>query len=507
MKIVRLLFSKWGLSLLLILVQVGIVVTAVILGYQYVALFAFLADVAAVIIFLLIVNKNQNTDFKIPWLFLLLAIPLLGIVFYLMFAQNRMRRKDHKTFNEIHEKLLPYLNDAPTQSEFEGYLGEKMAYETYLQATSYSIGQLGNDVKYYPVGEKMWLDMIEALKGAKDFILMEYFIVDPGKMWDTLHEILKQKAAEGVKVHFLYDDLGTMTMLRSGYYKQLRAEGIDAHKFNPFRPIASNIYNNRDHRKIMVVDGKIGFTGGINLGDEYINENHRLGHWKDTGIRIEGPAVNSLMTHFFLNFGLSNHQVLEYGRYYINKPERHEGGGYVHFFGSGPTPAYMEAPGEGNYINMINSAKKSFWITTPYLIIDYRFTMALRDAAMRGVDVRIITPHIPDKKMVFCMTRSSYKYLRKAGVKIYEYTPGFIHAKMAVVDGEVAVVGTINMDFRSLTHHYECAALLYRDPCIKDIVEDFHNIFEVSQYIDDTFEPSIGAKLINCVLAVFRALF
>lgn len=507
MKILRLLFSKWGLSLLLILIQVGIVVTAVILGYEYIALFAFLADVAAVVIFLLIVNKNQNTDFKIPWLFLLLAIPLFGIVFYVMFAQNRMRKKDHRTFEQIRDKILPYLDDAPTQSEFEAYLGDKMSYETYLQSTSYSIGQLGNDVKYYPVGEKMWLDMIEALKGAKDFILMEYFIVDPGKMWDTLHEILKQKAAEGVKIHFLYDDLGTMTMLRSGYYKILRQEGIDAHKFNPFRPIVSNIYNNRDHRKIMVVDGKIGFTGGINLGDEYINENHRLGHWKDTGIRIEGPAVNSLMTHFFLNFGQASHQVLDYGRYYINKPERRENGGYVHFFGAGPTPAYMEAPGEGNYINMINSAKKTFWITTPYLIIDYRFTMAIRDAAMRGVDVRIVTPHIPDKKAVFCMTRSSYKYLRKAGVKIYEYTPGFIHAKMAVVDGEVAVVGTINMDFRSLTHHYECAALLYRDPCIKDIVEDFHNIFEVSQYIDDTFKLSLGAKLVNCVLAVFRALF
>ena len=507
MKILKLLFSKWGLSVLLILLQLSIIGVAITIGYEYFWIIQFVTDVAGVVVFFLLINKDQNTDFKIPWLFLILFVPVLGTLLYLMFGRNRMKKKDYKFLNEIFTNLGPHAEKAPTKEELEAFLGEKMAYENYLQQASFSTGQLGNEVKYYPVGEKMWLDMIEALKGAREFILMEYFIVDPGKMWDTLHEILKQKAQEGVKVHFLYDDLGTMTMLPSGYYKTLRKEGIDAHKFNAVGPILTNVYNNRDHRKIMVVDGKVGFTGGINLGDEYINENHRLGHWKDTGIRIVGPAVRSLMTHFFSTYGLASHEVLEYHRYYKNLPEKKDNGGYVHFFGAGPTPAYTEAPGEGNFIQMLASAKKSFWITTPYLIIDYRFTMAIREAAMRGVDVRIVTPHIPDKKMVFCMTRSSYKSLRKAGVRIYEYTPGFIHAKMAVVDGEVAFVGTINMDFRSLTHHYECGALLYRDPCIKDIVDDFHNIFEVSQEIDDKFKLSFPAKIVNGVLAVFRALF
>ena len=509
MKVLRIIFSKWSISALIFLVQVAAIVVLALLAAEYFVWFQVVATVVGILVFFAIINRQQNTDYKIPWLFLVLALPLFGTLFYLMFGQNRMRKKDYRFLVAAQSRIEPLIQEKEGQAEqVDAYLGGQRGIEHYLKSTSGAYGFLGNDVKYYPVGELMWKDMLEALKGAKKFILMEYFIVDPGIMWDAIHQILVQKAKEGVKVHFMYDDVGTVTMLPSSYYKQLRKEGIDAHKFNPFRPIASNIYNNRDHRKITVVDGEVAFTGGINLGDEYINENHRLGHWKDTGLRIIGPAIASLMAHFFFNFGLASKEELDYAQYFPESfPKPLEEGGYINFFGDGPTPYYPDEVGEGNYINMINAAKETFYITTPYLIIDYRFTTALRDAAMRGVDVRIVTPHIPDKKAVFAMTRSSYAYLRKAGVKIYEYTPGFIHAKMAVTDGKLAFVGTINMDFRSLTHHYECGAVIAGCECVKDINEDFRNIFEASQFIDDSFKLSFGARLINAILAVFRALF
>ena len=507
MKIVRIIFSKWSISALLFLLQVAAIVLIVLLAYQYFVWFQLISMLIGIALFFILINKKQNTDFKIPWLFLLMALPIFGATFYLMFGQNRLKKKDYVFMMNVWDKMVPHLENTGDRKEVEKFLGDYKGIEQYLVKTSYARGFLGNEVKYYPVGELMWEDMLAALKSAKKYILMEYFIVDPGTMWDSIHEILAQKAKEGVKVHFMYDDVGTVTMLPSGYYKTLRKEGINAHKFNPFRPIASNIYNNRDHRKIMVVDGKVGFTGGINLGDEYINQNDRLGHWKDTGVRIKGPSVSSLIALFCFNFALASRTQLDYGEIFPKKPVVYENGGYVNFFGDGPTPAYTDPVGESNFINMLGAAKKTFWITTPYLIIDYRFTMAIRDAALRGVDVRIVTPHIPDKKAVFCMTRSSYAYLREAGVKIYEYTPGFLHAKMCVVDGKMAFVGTINMDFRSLTHHYECGVVLYHDECIKDIVADFNHIFEVSQVIDESFKLSFGAKLVNGGLAVFRALF
>jgi len=508
MKILRLLFSKWSISALMFLVQVAAVVLVVVLAYQYFVWFQVISLVIGILVFFVIINKWQNTDYKIPWLFLVLALPIFGTTFYLMFAQNRAKKKDVKFMMHAYEKAKPYLDHIGDPEGVKAYLGPTyQGIETYLEKTAFTNGHLNNEIKYYPVGELMWKDMLTALKGAKKYILMEYFIIDPGKMWDAIHEILVEKAKEGVKVHLMYDDVGTVSMLKSGYYKQLRKEGIDAHKFNPFKPIASNVYNNRDHRKIMVIDGEVGFTGGINLGDEYINENKRLGHWKDTGIRLKGSAVNSLISNFFFNFGLANRKEMSYELYFNTKPKKYESKGYINFFGDGPTPVYTEAVGESNFINMIATAKKTFYVTTPYLICDYRLMMAFRDAALRGVDVRIVVPHIPDKRLVFSITRGSYKALRDAGVKIYEYTPGFVHAKMAVADGKLAFVGTINMDFRSLTHHYECGAVMYDCDCIKDICADFDEIFKVSMYVDDSYKRSLGAKLVNALFAPFRALF
>ena len=506
-KILRLIFSKWSISLILLLAQVAAVIIFLLYLNSYFIVFHIASMVIGIIVFFVCVNRTENPEYKIPWIFLILALPLFGTLFYLMFSQNRASKKTRNFYKKAAETLEPYVVNNEDNERVYEYMGEYQGLARYLKETSALGGQLNNDIKYYPVGEKMWADMLEALNSAKKFILMEYFIVDPGHMWESIHEILVRKAKEGVRVHLVYDDLGTMTMLKSGYYKTLRKEGIDAHKFNPFAPIVSAIYNNRSHRKIMVIDGEIGFTGGINLGDEYINENKRLGHWKDTGLRVKGSAVNTLTALFFFDFVVAKREIPEFEFYFNKNPQKFEQEGVISPFGDGPKPLYKEQIGEENFINIIGKAKRYFYITTPYLIIDHHLTQALRDAAMRGVDVRIITPHIPDKKMVFCLTRSSYKHLRDAGVKIYEYTPGFIHAKMLISDDDVGFVGTINMDYRSLTHHFECGAVLYKAPCLKDIRDDFENIFNVSQLIDDNFKLSAGAKLINALLAVFRALF
>ena len=508
MKILRLVFSKWLISVLLLLAQVAAIVLVAIYLLEYLIWFQIVSVVIGVIVFFVCVNRKENPEYKIPWLFLILFLPLFGVLFYLMFSRVNTSRKMRKIYAKAYDELLPYVNniDKDIEKAYE-YMGDRQGIDRYLKENSGLGPQQNNEVKYYPVGELMWKDMLEALESAKKFILMEYFIVDPGHMWDSIHEILARKAKEGVRVHLVYDDLGTMTMLKSGYYKKLRKEGIDAHKFNPFTPIVSAVYNNRSHRKIMVVDGLIGFTGGINLGDEYINENDRLGHWKDTGLRIRGTAVNSLTALFFTDFIIAKKEIPEFEFYFNKNPEKFNTPGTICPFGDGPRPLYYEQIGEENFINIVGQAKKYFYISTPYLIIDHHFTQALKNAAMRGVDVRVITPHIPDKKIVFCLTRSSYKELRKAGVKVYEYTPGFIHAKMLVSDDDMAFVGTINMDFRSLTHHFECGAVLYKNDCIKDIYNDFQHIFEVSQEIDNNFKLSFGAKVAKVLLETFRTLF
>ena len=507
MKIQKLLISKWSIGILLLLAQVAAVVLVILFLYQFFIWFQIISLAIGVIVFFICVNRVENPEYKIPWLFLILFLPLFGVLFYLMFSQNRASKKTRRFYHDVGGALYPHIIANEDNEKVYDYMGEYQGIAKYLKDTSGLGGQINNDVKYYPVGEKMWADMLEALDSATKFILMEYFIVDPGHMWDSIHEILVKKAKEGVRIHFVYDDLGTMTMLKSGYYKTLRKEGIDAHKFNPFVPVVSAIYNNRSHRKILVVDGEVAFTGGINLGDEYINENDRLGHWKDTGIRVKGSAVNTFTALFFFDFVVAKREIPEFDFYFNSNPKRYDTEGAIVPFGGGPKPLYLEQLAEENFINIIGKAKKYFYITTPYLIIDHHLCSAFRAAAKRGVDVRIITPHIPDKKMVFCMTRSSYKHLRDAGVKIYEYTPGFIHAKMLISDDIVGYVGTINLDYRSLTHHYECGAVLYKNECLNDIHADFEHIFEVSQLIDDNFKLSLGAKLINAILAVFRALF
>ena len=346
------------------------------------------------------------------------------------------------------------------------------------------------------------------LKLRKSLSLWNILSCSTAKCGISIHAILKQKAAQGVEIFFLYDDFGCMTTLPEQYYEQLKNEGIHCTPSNKFTPILSHIHNNRDHRKITVIDGRIGFTGGINLADEYINAIEKYGHWKDTAIRLEGPAVKNFMSLFLASWNSQSKYQIDCTKYMELLPVQQDVNGYVIPFGDGPEPIYRDSIGKNVYLNMINAAKEYVYITTPYLICDHELINALRIAVKKGIDVRIITPHVPDKKTIFLMTRSNYKRLIKSGVKIYEYTPGFIHAKNFICDDKFAVCGTINLDYRSLVHHFECGVWMYGSDAVISMKEDFMRTLTISQQIsltDSELKP--WQRLLAEIMKVFSPLF
>ena len=337
---------------------------------------------------------------------------------------------------------------------------------------------------------------------------MEYFIIEEGKMWNSIYEILKEKIKNNVKVYIIYDDFGCMKTLAEDYYEKLNEEGISCVPANKFRPVLSRIHNNRDHRKITVIDGKIGFTGGINLSDEYINEKVKFGHWKDTAIKLEGEAVNNLTALFLEMWNSQNQEQLDEKKFLNQKVEEIKEVGVVAPYGDGPEYIYKDNIGKYVYINMLNAAKKYVYITTPYLLCDYEILNALCICAKKGVDVRIITPHIPDKKTIFIMTQSNYRNLIQNGVKIYEYTPGFIHAKQFICDDIFATCGTINLDYRSLVHHFECGVWMYNVQCIEKMKNDFLETQIISEEITEEKSKLKGIKkLLPEIMKVFFPLF
>lgn len=504
MKILKLMFSKVLVVFLLLVFQFSLIVTT-IYYLELFPIFQLISLIIALIVFFNIVNKKECPEFKIPWLVLLFILPLFTVILYILFANPKMSKKDAKRISYIQNQTNQFIQSSETY-QLELFLKDNIGIENYLSTNSFSIGSLNNKTKYFSSGESFFEDLLNELKKSEKFIFLEYFIISPGKMWNSILEILTEKVSQGVEVRILYDDIGTVGLLKNSYYKQLRKQGINCYKFNSFVPIISGIHNNRDHRKIVIIDGKIGFTGGINIADEYINEIQKFGHWKDTAIKIEGSAVSNLTATFLQMYDMTSKTFSEYEKYFP-KLTSFYGNDYVHFFGTGPKPFYKERIGENNYINMINNAKKYIYISTPYLILNYNLTTALRNAAFRGVEVVIITPHIPDKKIVFAITRSNYLNLMDAGVKIYEYTPGFIHAKMLLADDSIAFIGTINLDYRSLVHHYECGSVLYDCSAINDIKKDFKNIISISEQItNENFKMGRFARLCNALLNMFSPM-
>ncbi len=354
----------------------------------------------------------------------------------------------------------------------------------------------------------MWQSMLIDLKNANEFIYMEYFIIEEGVFWNSILKILKEKVQSGLDVRVVFDDIGCMSTLPGNYAKRLSKFGIKATPFSRLKGQANNEFNNRSHRKITVIDGKIGYTGGVNIADEYVNKIKRFGHWKDVGIRLEGLAVYELTKLFLIDFGVNVKQLSNRLDDKILYPTINEvESGYVIPFGDGPAPLYRRRVAQSLIVDMLSNAKKYAYVMTPYLIIDNDMCLAIENASIKGIDVRIIVPHIPDKKLIFEMTKTFYERLMRAGVKIYEYELGFIHAKSYLIDGETAMIGTINMDYRSLVHHFENGVWLHKTNCISDIKADMIDTIEKSVLIEQkTIKTTFFKRCIRSVVRIFAPL-
>lgn len=502
-KLFRMIFGRLTVVGLAILLQLLIFIGFVWLLNTELWIFELVSGVLGIVVFFGLIKRDMYPDAKLPWLVIVMAMPLLGTVVYLMFAKNSMPRKQKKLTRELQARGREVLSSQKEPELEAPYKGQS----AYIKNTTALPLYQNCACDYFPSGEEFWAALKDELAQAEKFIFMEYFIIERGVMWDEILDILVSKVESGVEVRVMYDDVGSVAKLPMNYPKRLKKLGVKCVKFNPFRPVLSGIHNNRDHRKITVIDGKVGFIGGANLADEYINVTSPFGRWKDSAVRLKGEVVKSLTLMFLTSYQLQTGKVEEVGQYIPQEYETYESAGYVQPYLDGPSPAYRHHIGENVYINLINAAQKYLYITTPYLIIDHELQTALRSAALRGVDVRIITPHIPDKKFVFNITRSNYKPLMDCGVKIYEYKPGFVHAKNFLADDAVGVVGTINLDYRSLTHHYECAVWMQGVPALASLKEDFDRTFEECILQDkDTIRMNPFKKLICVVGRIFTPL-
>ena len=505
-KILRFITQRVVLTALLIVLQALLLFGIIWKLNNYFVYFYAASVLLSLLLTLRIINNKSNPAFKIAWLIPILLFPVLGGLVYLVFGSDRTGKYIRNKMGRIEKEMQDGISKANERSGIEKMPPDVVNQSHYISNSAHCPPYKNTTVEYLPMGEVKFERMVQELKKAKRYIFMEYFIIQEGTMWNTILDVLEEKAKEGVDVRVIYDDMGCILTLPTGYEKTLREKGIQCQIFNPFIPILSSHFNTRDHRKICVIDGNVGFTGGINLADEYINGYEKHGHWKDTAILLKGEAVFSLTTMFLSMWDyLIKKEGEDYAAYYADSWDENAQG-IVQPFADNPLDD--EAVGETVYLNLINKAKRYVYITTPYLILSNEMVTAMNTAAKSGVDVRIITPHVPDKWYVHAVSRSYYEMLVEAGVKIYEYTPGFVHAKTFVVDDEYAVVGTINLDYRSLYLHFECAAWMYKASCVTDVRDDFLKTQQMSQEItlEECRNISIPRRLGRSVLRVLAPL-
>lgn len=473
--ILRLFFSRVGLVVALIIMQIGILLSAYRWFAEYFQWFNAVQTAFTLAMVLYLFNCGMDSSAKLTWLSLIMLFPVPASIF-LWFTQTNI---GHRTERDRIAKLIEESKGMLSQNE-ETFLKPELVNSgtddlcKYLNRSgSFPIYE-NTEVTYFPLGEDKFAALLEELEKAEKFIFLEYFIIAEGMMWGRVLKILADKAAQGVDVRVMYDGMCEIALLSSDYPKRLQKLGIKCKPFAEIHPFISSHYNYRDHRKILVIDGKVAFNGGVNLSDEYINHVQYYGHWKDTAVMLKGEAVQSF-TLMFLQMWNILEQNVKWEESKIRIPAV-KGEGFVMPYCDQPLDG--DKVGESVYMDILYRAKTYVHIMTPYLILDNELEMAIKYAAERGVDVKLILPGIPDKKVAYALAKSHYKALVGSGVKIYEYTPGFVHAKVFVSDDEKAVVGTINLDYRSLYHHFECATYLYRVPCIRDIAADFENTLE-----------------------------
>ena len=528
-KFIRNLLSGYFLVILILLLELGVVIVAqfylddiielivtdkisneriqAITAIVYLG-FRVIAFIVAFFIFFRIVNKPEDPEFKIPWIVGMLLLPLFTSIVFLIFGNHGLRKKDKKIMTAFNKSCNEHFElSKKEQKKYENQLDNALGTFNYIHHTTRMGIHTNNRVTYYKCGEEFFPAFLEGLKQAEQFIFIEFFIIADGKEWSAVQEILKEKAQAGVDVRIVYDDMGCGGTISSLTPRRLRKYGIKCYKFHPFRPILSGVYNNRDHRKIVVIDHKMAFTGGINLADEYANEIVRFGYWKDTMVKIEGSAINNLIMTFLQNLNLAVGHISNYDKFINYEYPKYEDSGFVMPFGDGPGDIDYALVGEQTYINILNYATKTCYISTPYLVPTYGLLDALRNAALRGVDVHLIVPGIPDKKLVYSMAKSNFRFLLDAGVHIHIYKPGFNHMKSAIADGELAFVGTINFDFRSLVHHFECGTVLYKCACMKEIEDDFKEMISVSEEVPSNFRLKGIKRAVCSLLKIISALF
>lgn len=512
MKFVRkILFHRIIFLFVSILVQLLVLIAIILKFNEYFVFFYGASILISMVAVLGIINNHINPAYKIAWIIPILLFPILGGAFYIFFGGKKLGKGARDKMISIENKTRKALvSQESVLEEIESQNKVAANQSRYLQDYGHFPPYRKTISKYFPSGELKFEKLKEELRKAEHYIFLEYFIIEEGEMWNSILDILIEKASEGVDVRVIYDDVGCLFTLPYGYDAKLEELGIKCCVFNPLIPILSPMINNRDHRKITIIDGHTGFTGGANLADEYINKVEKHGHWKDSAIMIKGEAVWS-MTVMFLSMWDYLREIeenLEEFKYDNNLLEYNSKNtdGYIQPFADSPLDD--ETVGEIVYLNLINKARKYVYITTPYLIINNEMVTALSSAAKGGVDIRIITPHCADKWYVHAVTRSYYRILIKSGVKIYEYLPGFIHSKNYISDDDYGVVGTINMDYRSLYLHFECGVWMHNCSTIMEVKEDFLNTLKVCKEItmEDFEDIKWYRSLGSSVLRLFSPL-
>lgn len=465
--------------------------------------------IISIAVSLYVISKRTKGAFKLTWVFTILIFPVFGGLLYLYFNFQTTYKKSAKITESAEKSTIPYLKLPGTAYErAEKEIPHLMPQVNYLSnCAGYPIYD-GTETSYYSPGEEMLKALLPELKKAEKYIFLEFFIIEEGKMWNSIYEILKEKAKAGVRIRIIYDDMGCFLTLPKSFRKELEKNGIEVAVFNPFRPFLSTVQNNRDHRKIISIDGKVAFTGGINLADEYINEKEKHGHWKDSAVKLTGNAAWGMTLIFLQMWKINKKNFSEnFKDYYPSEDETEKviSDGFSQPYADNPLDS--ENVCEHVYLQIINNAKKYVYINTPYLIIDDSMISALTLAAKSGTDIRIVTPSIWDKWLVHMATRSYYKDLISAGIKIYEYNKGFIHSKTFVADDEVATVGTANLDFRSLYLHFECGVKMYRTKAVYELRDDFlDNLKNCTEITEKTCRAGFFMKLLRIVLRLFAPL-
>lgn len=535
-KLLKFLTNRFVIVSVLILVQIGVLLLSVFELSKHYAIIAAFFWVLSLVLTLVLINKNSNPSSKIPWIVIIGLVPLFGVMLYAMFSSSKLRKHEQQRLAKaIHDKNQFFAKEANSLLFLAQQDSHAASQSHYIsQATGLPLYR-EEELKYFESGEAFFECLIEELEKARRYIYLEYFIIQPGIFWQSILDILKEKIACGVDVRLIYDDVGSVRTVPFGYNLEMEKLGIKTVVFNPYRPAPRTILHNRDHKKICIIDGATAFTGGINIADEYINRINRFGHWKDTGVMIKGDAAltfafmfantwciyrdfektyESLRPEFAENTEKSPAALLQ-SAVPNTAPQTEKTDGAKHSkYKKGFLQPYSDSPldneltGEQVYLNIINQSTRYLYITTPYLIVDHEIILALQLAAKRDVDVRIITPYIPDKWIIHELTRSYYKELIENGVQVFEYTPGFMHAKMFLCDDIIATVGTVNLDYRSLYHHFECGVWMYNTEIIPQIKADIHESFALSKEITEEYlaQTSLPRRFIRSIFKIFAPL-